>query len=93
MRIHNKKVGVSADFGGEALEWKKERVNVSPAKSWQRCRKWKGVQITIKPVALIINDKKEVRIEQLNVEHLKFERLQYQLPYKSPSQPSSEESP
>lgn len=51
-----------------------------------------GCGFTIKPVALIIIDKEEARIEQLKVKHLKFERLPSQLPYQPPPQPPSEES-
>jgi uncharacterized spore protein YtfJ len=51
-----------------------------------------GCGFTVKPVALIIIDKEEARIEQLKVKHLKFERFPSQSPYQPPTQPPSEES-
>lgn len=50
-----------------------------------------GCGFTVKPVALIIIDKKEVRVEQLKIKHLKFERFSSQSPYQPSPQPLSEE--
>lgn len=88
-------VGMSVDFGGgggsgmgNGTDENKagERADVGAGGG-------AGAGFTIKPVALIIVDKGEVRIEQLKVKHLKFERLPSQSPYQPPPQPPSEDSP
>lgn len=87
-------VGMSVDFGGgggSGMQKADESEASKEADSGEGGGA--GCGFTIKPVALIIIDKKEVRVEQLKIKHLKFERLQAQLPYQSPSQPPSEESP
>jgi uncharacterized spore protein YtfJ len=87
-------VGMSVDFGGgggSGLE-KGMGESESSKEAASGAGGGAGCGFTIKPVALIIIDKKEVRIEQLNIEHLKFERLPAQSPYQSPSPLPSEES-
>lgn len=87
-------VGMSVDFGGgggsgigkETGEGKAGEGVVGGAGGGAGCG------FTIKPVALIIIDKEEVRVEQLKVKHLKFERLPSQSQYPPPPQPPSEES-
>jgi uncharacterized spore protein YtfJ len=82
-------VGMSVDFGGGGGSGMEKGTGESESskEAGSGAGGGAGCGFTIKPVALIIIDKKEVRIE-----HLKFERLQAQLPYQSPSPPPSEES-
>jgi uncharacterized spore protein YtfJ len=85
-------VGMSVDFGGGGSGMEKGMGESESSKdAGSGVGGGAGCGFTIKPVALIIIDKKEIRIEQLKIEHLKFERLQAQLPYESPSKPSAEE--
>lgn len=51
-----------------------------------------GCGFTIKPVALIIIDEDEVRVEQLKIKHLKFEKLSTQSQYQPSSQSPCGES-
>lgn len=86
-------VGVSADFGGGGSGMGKEMGEGEANKGiGLGAGGGAGCGFTIKPVALIIIDKDEVRIEQLKVNHLKFERPTTQPPYQSPPQPPSEET-
>jgi uncharacterized spore protein YtfJ len=87
-------VGVSADFGGGGGSGIEKEMGESEARegTGPGAGGGAGCGFTIKPVALIIIDKGEVRIEQLKVKHLKFERPTTQPPYQSPPQPPSEES-
>lgn len=88
-------VGMSADFGGgggSGMGKETSESEASEAAGFGAGGGGAGCGFTIKPVALIIIDKDEVQIEQLNVENLKFERLSSQPPYQSPPQPPSEES-
>ena len=86
-------VGMSVDFGGGGGSGMEKGMGESESSkdAGSGVGGGAGCGFTIKPVALIIIDKKEIRVEQLKIEHLKFERQQAQLPYESPSQPSSEE--
>lgn len=86
-------VGVSADFGGGGSGTGKEMGEGEACKGiGLGAGGGAGCGFTIKPVALIIIDKDEVRIEQLKVNHLKFERPTTQPPYQSPPQSPSEET-
>lgn len=87
-------VGMSADFGGGGGSGMEKGTGQSESskEAGRGAGGGAGVGFTIKPVALIIIDKKEVRIEQLKIENLKFERLQAQASYQLPSQVPSEES-
>ena len=88
-------VGMSVDFGGGGGSGMEKGTDESESgkEAGSGSGGGAGCGFTIKPVALIIIDKKEVRVEQLKIKHLNFERLQAQLPYQSPSQPPSEETP
>lgn len=89
-------VGMSADFGGGGGSGMGKETGESEASEvtgFGTGGGGAGCGFTIKPVALIIIDKDEVRIEQLKVKHLKFERFSSQPPYQSlPQQPSEESS-
>jgi len=88
-------VGMSADFGGGGGSGMGKEAGESEAgegAGFGVGGGGAGCGFTIKPVALIIIDKDEVRIEQLKIKHLKFERSSFQPPYQSPPQPPSEES-
>lgn len=92
-------VGMSVDFGGGGGSGMGKEAGESEACKGAGCDAEGGAGggagggFTIKPVALIIIDDKEVRIEQLKIKHLKFEKLSAQPPYQSPSQPPSGETP
>jgi len=87
-------VGMSVDFGGGRGSGIEKEAGIGGASEGDGGSGGGGAGggFTIKPVALIIIDKDEVRVEQLKIKHLKFERLSAQSPYPSPSQPPSEES-
>ncbi len=87
-------VGMSVDFGGGGGSGMGKETGEGEAGEGVNggAGSGAGCGFTIKPVALIIIDKEEVRVEQLKVKHLKFERLPSQSQYPMPPQQSSEES-
>lgn len=90
-------VGMSVDFGGGGGSAMGKGAGESEACEGEGCSAEGGAGggagggFTIKPVALIIIDEEDVRIEPLKIKHLKFEKLSAQSPYQPPSQPPSGE--
>lgn|GEM_PF-2426709 len=100
-------VGMSVDFGGgggegsvTGKETDERNAIVGAGSALGGAGGGAGGGFTIKPLALIIIDKGELRIEHLKVEQLKFEKPAAQSAYqpsnqppaKSPAQPYSKES-
>ncbi len=85
-------VGMSVDFGGGGGRNSETGTGTEGSdtnEAGQGAGEGAGGGFTIKPVALIIVDKGEVRIEHFNLKHLKFEKFSSQ-PALEKSFPKSE---
>ena len=84
-------VGMSVDFGGGGGEGTAVNMSESDCGTGTGgAGGGAGGGFTIKPVALIIIDGDEIRVEHLNVEQLKFEKPAFGSAYQSQASPAAQ---
>lgn len=88
-------VGMSIDFGGGGGSGMGRDTGENASSEGANAGEGGGAGcgFTIKPVALIIIDEEEIRVEPLKIKYLKFEKPSAQSPYQPPAQSPIAESP